>query len=138
MTLNLLTLISVVCLSSITANAAELPEKFIGEWVIKIRTQTKKFPWWHQIKYPVKLEIRSKTSGKFTDQMGGQCNINVFYYDSELDKIVLKYCGGATKAAAAIDPMHLISVKNNKIYGEVRTYKHLFNWEGEKVRKFKK
>jgi len=143
-------LISFFCLWPLIAESGELlthrkggiPQKFVGNWVIKVLPQSKKeitFPHWDYTKYPVKLKITDKNLGIFTDKWGSQCILEYVYYDPDLDIIPIAYCSGlGTKVKHAVSPMHLISEKDGKIYGEVRTYKHIFSWIGERADPFSK
>jgi len=140
-------LISFSCLWPLIAGGAELsthragdiPERFIGDWVVKVPPQFMKevtFPWQDYIKYPVKLRITDKKTGIFIDQTGEKCILEYIYYNSDFDFIPFKDCNNlVTEIRGVVSPMHLVSEKDGKIYGEVRTYKYLFTWVGERVQK---
>ncbi|MCJ9427801.1 hypothetical protein [Kordiimonas marina] len=108
---------------------ADVPEKFLGKWTVYVTTQDG-FPWWEEVKYPKEIYI-SNNGGYFIDQMGNRCDVADYYYDVDIDSIVLKNCG-QTKSSKALPPFHLISEKGGFLVGRVQTYKLLFEWRGKR------
>lgn len=106
------------------------PAKFEGKWQIKIEDNGT-YPWWTHVKYPVELLV-SENGGYFLDQSGMKCPVESYFYDADEDMIVLMHCG-ALKSPNVVRPFFLISLKGDKLIGEVRTYKPLFVFNGEKV-----
>jgi hypothetical protein len=117
-------------LSVCNLTIAELPDKFLGEWLTKI-DKSSEFPWWRQIVYPVKL---SATQGGivFEDQRGFKCTPETFFYDTQLDALIFKGCH-PTKSKLAFSPFYRVKLDNGHIYGETWTYKALFQWKGYKI-----
>ena len=115
-------------LSACDAIAVEIPEKFVGEWSIAVEKQSG-FPWWEQIKYPVKLSV-TKIGITFEDQMGFKCTPNKFFYDDELDALIFKNCLPA-KSELAFSPFYRVKFDRGRLTGETWTYKLLYLWKGE-------
>ena len=107
--------------------SVEVPEKYWGAWEFQVDTSPA-FPWWNQIKYPVKL-IVTKNAVKFEDQAGFNCEPKAFFYDDELDALIFKHCL-PTKSELAFSPFYRVMLDDQKLNGEVWTYKLLFNLRG--------
>lgn len=113
-----------------TSFASGLPEKFHGKWAITVEKDAG-FPWWEQVVYPVEIVIRDN-GGYFVDQSGTRCDISRYYYDIDIDAIVLLPCS-ETKSKIAIVPVSLMSIDGEELVGRVQTYKLLFEWRGVRV-----
>lgn len=109
---------------------SDVPEKYIGKWSFQVKTKPG-FPWWQQIKYPVKLTIM-KNGVLFEDQMGFKCSPKTFLYDDELDNIVFKNCL-PSKSALSFSPFYKMMIVDDKLVGEVWTYKLLFKLDGNRM-----
>jgi|SRR5690606_28652697 hypothetical protein len=111
---------------------ADIPERFIGTWIMEVDTSPG-FPWWDQIKHPVRLSI-TKDAINFDDQAGCSCTPKAFFYDDELDALVFKHCL-PTKSDLAFTPFYRMKSKDRKLVGEVWTYKLLFKLYGHSEQK---
>ena len=112
--------------------AADVPEKFLGEWQITVIPQGG-VPRWQWIKYPVKLRI-SRTGGTLVDQTGFECSLSKFLYDDELDVFVFNHCGIGPKSPQAFEIVQIAKLDSEgNLVGEVRNYRKLFGWKGVKL-----
>ncbi|NJN05955.1 MAG: hypothetical protein HC814_05685 [Rhodobacteraceae bacterium] len=86
------------------------------------------FPWWREIKYPVKIEI-SVDRIRYWDQSGSECTVDRPFLDEELGALIVPSCG-ETKSSVAIRPFLRLSICQGELYGQVWTYKQLFDVRG--------
>ena len=122
----------VYSLSCVQVSFADIPKKYVGVWNISHIAQPG-FPWWSQIKYPVKLSI-SLDGARLTDQFEHECSLEKFKYDSELDVFVFSHCGIGEKSKKAFEIMHVVSVDSQgELQGDVRSYKTIFKWRGIRI-----
>ena len=120
----------IIALSAVSICAfADIPNKYHGDWLFSVQ-RTSVFPWWDQIKYPVRLSI-DKNNVVFEDQEGQKCRPKIFFYDEEVDAIYFKHCQ-PVKSELAFPPFYKIELHGNKLEGEVWTYKLLFKINGNK------
>ena len=132
----LLLLFNTFCFHASAAGAG-VPEKYHGVWDISYVEQ-QGFPWWTQIKYPVKLSI-SSDGARMVDQFEYSCSLSKFSYDSELDVFVFAHCGAGQKSKKAFEVMHVVSVDSEgNLQGSVRNYKDIFKLRGVRTLKSKK
>lgn len=124
----LINILLLFCISACDFVEAELPDEFVGEWSTKVEKGSG-FPWWQQIKYPVKLSI-TKSGVTFEDQMGFKCTLDTFFYDDELEALIFKHCL-PTKSEQAFSPFYRVKLNDGHLAGETWTYKLLFMWKGE-------
>jgi hypothetical protein len=131
----ILLLLNTFCFYASAAGAG-IPEKYYGVWDIS-HVEQQGFPWWTQIKYPVKLSI-SSDGARMVDQFEYQCSISKFRYDSELDVFVFVHCGVGQKSEKAFEVMHVVSFDSEgNLQGSVRNYKDIFKWRGVRALKSK-
>ncbi|MFA0813041.1 hypothetical protein [Microbulbifer epialgicus] len=117
----------------VDASFASMPQKYIGTWKVTLKDQSG-FPWWNQIKYPVKISI-SYDQAKMIDQFGYECSITKSLYDSELDVFVFSHCGIGRKSDRAFEVFQMATVDSEgRLQGEVRSYKTIFKWVGVRVK----
>ncbi len=112
-----------------------LAETLEGVWKIQIVPSDKEqFPWWQQIKYPVKLVVIKNGPVfdlTFTDQYNYTCSGMAMSANNGRE-IVFEFCGGlGTKHNHAWGPIHHAKIVNGQLHGTVTTNQHLFNWVGE-------
>jgi len=132
MLLKIVPMLFVLFSSQWSIASVPIPEKYLGEWSVTLERQSG-FPWWLEVKYPVNLAIKENNSCTFEDQSGFICELKQIFYDPQEDLIVIRHCG-IKKHSEAFDILHVIKYDNGKIIGEVKTYKTLFRWIGQKKR----
>lgn len=121
----------VIILFSVDAGSNNIPQKFVGDWDIKVISQ-EGFPWWHQVKHPVKLSITNDEI-YLVDQFDYKCRLHKYIYDSELDSFIFSHCGVGNKSDKAFEIIHVLTISDDGLLkGTVRNYKVLFKWEGVK------
>jgi hypothetical protein len=108
-------------------SGASAPERFEGSWSLSV-VATSGFPWWHEIKYPVRLEIFEGRL-RFWDQSGCECVVERPLYDEELGALIVPHCS-ETKSSNAFRPFYKFSLRKATLFGEVWTYKRLFSIRG--------
>ncbi|PLY07946.1 MAG: hypothetical protein C0625_03065 [Arcobacter sp.] len=113
--------------------ALDIPKKYIGDWNISYIEQ-QGFPWWSQIKYPVKLFITPEEI-RIIDQYGYKCSVSKYRYDEEIDVLVFSHCGIGQKSKNSFEIMQVMTVDlEGKLQGRVKSYKTFFQWCGEKLK----
>ena len=110
--------------------ATPIPAGFHGEWVANVVTD-EGFPWWTQVKYPVRLTI-SEEGVSFEAQRGGACKPTVAFYDSEIEALVIRPCG-ETKSPNAFPPYYKVRLNEERLCGEVWTHRKIFSFVAHKV-----
>lgn len=115
---------------------AEEPD-FVGSWKIEpISKSSGEFPWWHEIKYPIKLDIVEENGTLelvFEDQFNFVCRATPLMTNRE-SELVFDWCGsGGTKNPASWAPIHHAKIVNGKLIGVVSTDRILFKWKGQRV-----
>jgi len=112
--------------------AGGIPESFVGQWTLS-RVEQEGFPWWQQVKYPVKLNLHEK-GGWLEDQVGYRCELRSFMYDQDIDSLIFEHCGEGVKSSNLPYKIYqIVKIKNDRLEGEVRSYKLLFKWGGGRV-----
>ena len=115
--------------------ADRIPEKFQGEWTILLieYDNYKDYPWWREVKYPIELTL-GPNGGRMVDQTEFACELRTFAYDPDLDSFNFLHCGIGPKHPDAFGILQVAHVeRDGQLRGEVRSYKTLFHWVGEKV-----
>ncbi len=95
--------------------------------------------WWREVKYPIHLTLTAN-GGTIKDQDGYICTLKKIIYDPDEDEIVFRHCGMKHEDIDCDDLFRIIQLvkfKDDKLLGEVRSYKMLFRWVGKSTRVIK-
>jgi hypothetical protein len=122
-------LLGLVMVLNVANSAIKIPDGFHGEWTTSV-VKDEGFPWWSHVKYPVHITI-SDGGIILEDESGARCVATVAFYDDEIEALVIMHCG-AMKSPNAFPPYCKLTLRGQRMSGEIWTYKRLFNFVASK------
>ena len=127
-------LLLAIFLPTIVLAAHAQNRDFVGDWdVTLIKTRTKYYPQWLEIKYPVRMSIREengKLMGAYTDQY--DCSDNFSFLAIQQNEILFVVGGVGKKNIMSLGPVHRAILRNGVLHGFVFTDRKLFEWTATK------
>ena len=107
----------------------QIPDKFVGSWIMSDVEKPNVFPWWDHIKYPVNLSI-SKERIFFEDNWDFTCKPDVRFYDEKLDALLFGHCLPSKSVTVLGAPYFRVLVDGKNLVVEIWRSEFLFRVRG--------
>jgi len=127
-------ILSLILLPLLLHAARAQNSAFVGDWdVTLIKTKTKYYPPWLEIKYPVRMSFRvenGKLVGSYIDQYDFSDRFSLVAVHG--NEIIFVHGGAGKKTEGGLMPVHRAILRDGVLRGYVFTDRKQFEWIARK------